>query len=133
MQQSSIRDTQPVSIPQAPAFSNDELRTALNNWRHEVLAWLGREMLETSEELRDAEAGLAISCRNPGQIADDVVDILWDKLNAKAIQLRRLDRVIDRIEEMDLPQLIILFQRTNKVPKRYAWEDDAWELPQSIS
>lgn len=113
------------------SFTEAELKAALNRWRSELLGWLGREMLQASQDLRAAEEGLAISHRNPGDVADDVVDYLWKKLEAKAVLLHRLDRVVQQIEEMDLPQLIVLFQRTTKL-KTYPWEGDAWELPASM-
>jgi hypothetical protein len=113
------------------SFTEDELRRALNNWRHEVLAWLGRESIEEAQRLEAARDGLAIAHENPGQIAPDVIDYLWEKMNDAALKLERLDHVVDRIGEMQLPELVVLFQRTTKL-KTYPLEGDAWLLPTSM-
>lgn len=129
-QQSYAQIPAAVSTPWT-GFSDEELRSALNRWRLDVLGWLGREMLKTSTSLTAAQDGLAIAHRNPGEVAEDLIEILWSKLNEKAVLIERLDYVVHRIEEMDLPHLLILFQRTKKL-KVYPWEGAAWELPSSM-
>jgi hypothetical protein len=108
-----------------------QLEEALNNWREHVLRFLRDQMGECSEELRAAEDGLGIAHRNQGEVANDVIGILWDKLEDRSILLFRLARTSDRIEEMDLCELITLFSRTVKI-HTYAWEGDAWQLPSSM-
>jgi hypothetical protein len=105
-----------------------ELRGALNNWRNDVLAWLGRESIQSSHKLEAARDGLAIAHRNPGEVASDVIDILWESMNEAACKLERLDHIVQRIEEMELPELIVLFQRTTKL-ETYPWEGSRWQLP----
>jgi hypothetical protein len=107
------------------------LQNAFNNWRECVLRFLRDEMAEVNEERQAAEDGLAIAHRNPGEVADDVITHLWDQLENHSILLFRLARVSDRIEEMDLPELITLFSRTAKI-QTYPWEGDAWQLPSSM-
>jgi len=112
-------------------FTEKDLRFALNNWRIDVLAWLGRESIGAGEALRAAEDGLAIAHRNPGKVAADVIEILWTDLSEAAVELDRLDQIILRIEEMDLATLLVLFQRTNRL-QTYPWEGAAWQLPTSF-
>ena len=115
----------------AAGFTDAEIRQVLNKWRHDVLAWLGREMLDASEDFREAEEMLAVAHRSPGILDAETIDSLWDRLNAKSVLLRRLERTVQRIEEMDLPHLIVLFQRTTR-KKTYKWEGAAWQLPETF-
>ena len=108
-----------------------QLETALNNWREALLKYLQRESSIASQEARDAADGLAVAHRNPGQVDEDVIEILWSSLEKHSIVLSRLSRVSDRIQEMDLPELIVLFQRTEKL-KTHPWEGEAWQLPEWI-
>jgi hypothetical protein len=88
-------------------------------------------MAEVNEELRAAEEGLAIAHRNPGEVADDVISQLWDKLEDRSTCLFRLARISDRIQEMDVPELIVLFSRTEKL-NTWPWEGERWTLPESV-
>ena len=119
--------------PHGQTWSPDrqQLEEALNNWRESVLRWLRDQMTEVNEEVLAAEAGLGIARRNPGEVADDVIGQLWDQLENRSTLLFRLARVRDRIEEMDLPELITLFSRTAKI-QTYPWEGDQWQLPSSM-
>ena len=108
-----------------------QLESALNNWRECVLRFLRDQLGELNEERQDAEDDLAIAHRNPGEVAEDVIGYLWDKLNDKSDLLFRLARTSDRIQEMELPELITLFSLTTKL-KTYPWEGEAWQLPESI-
>lgn len=119
--------------PQGQTWSPDrrQLEEALNTWREHVLGFLRDQMVEVNEELRAAEDGLGIAHRNQGEVADDVIGILWDKLEDRSTLLFRLARTSDRIHEMDLCELITLFSLTAKL-QTYPWEGDAWQIPQSI-
>lgn len=119
--------------PRDQTWSPDrqQLEQALNNWREHVLRFLRNQMGEVNEELRAAEDGLRIAHRNQGEVAEDVISQLWDKLEDRSILLFRLARISDRIQEMDLCELVTLFSRTAKV-QTYPWEGDAWQLPQSM-
>jgi hypothetical protein len=122
-------ENQPCGQTWSP--NRQQLEEALNNWRECVLRFLRDQMAEVNEELGAAEDGLGIAHRNPSEVADDVIGILWDKLEDLSTLLFRLARTSDRIQEMDLCELVILFSRTAKV-QTYPWEGDAWQLPQSI-
>jgi len=125
-----------MSTNTATKFENQsddlqQLESALNNWRECVLRFLRDQLGELNEERQDAEDDLAIAHRNPGEVAEDVIGYLWDKLNDKSDLLFRLARTSDRIQEMELPELITLFSLTTKL-ETYPWEGDAWQLPSSM-
>jgi len=125
-----------MSTNTATKFENQsddlqQLESALNNWRECVLRFLRDQLGELNEERQDAEDDLAIAHRNPGEVAEDVIGYLWDKLNDKSDLLFRLARASDRIQEMELPELITLFSLTTKL-ETYPWEGDAWQLPSSM-
>lgn len=108
-----------------------QLEAALNNWRERLLAYLQREISRASQDARDAEDGLGIAHRNPGQVAEDVIAILWDRLRDGSTRMSRLGRISDHVAEMELPELVVLFSRTAKVDVR-PWEDEAWTLPSTF-
>ena len=108
-----------------------QLNDALNAWRLEVLAWLGDKLCKGAPTYRDASEGLAVAQRNPGQVAEDVIQILWDQLNESADLLTRLERVSTKIQEMTLSELVVLFQRSNKA-KSWPWEGERWDLALSM-
>jgi hypothetical protein len=108
-----------------------QLESALNNWREHILRWLRNEIAEDNEEREAAEDGLALAHRHKGQVADDVINTLWDKLERTSDLLFRLARISDQIQEMDFPDLLTLFAHTTK-QKTYPWEGDAWQLPSSM-
>ena len=122
-------ENQPRSQTRSP--DREQLEEALNNWRECVLRFLRDQMAEVNEELGAAEDGLGIAYRNPGEVADDVIGILWDKLEDRSTLLFRLARTSDRIQEMDFCELVTLFSRTAKV-QTYPWEGDAWQIPSSM-
>jgi len=128
VQQSYALIREPVSTP--PLFPNREsVESALKEWRRHVLAWLGEELYQAGIAREAAADGLAISRRNPGAVAEDVVKLLWSDLETACILHARLDRAITGIDEMALPDLLVLFSRTNKL-KTWPWEGDRWQLPE---
>jgi hypothetical protein len=114
-----------------PDKDREQLEAVLNNWREHLLRWLGDEMAELNRERQDAEEGLAIAHRKQGEVAEDVIGYLWDQLEDKSNRLFRLARISDRIEAMELPELIVLFSRTEEL-KTWAWEGERWQLPDSM-
>jgi hypothetical protein len=125
--------SQDLNEPHSRTWSPDrqQLEGALNNWREYVLRFLRDKLSEVNEEVRDAADGLEIAFCNPGEVAEDVIEQLWDQLENRSILLFRLAHVSDRIEEMDLPDLITLFSLTAKLDT-YPWEGDQWRLPSSM-
>jgi hypothetical protein len=121
------------TCPSPSALDRDrqQLESALNNWRECVLRFLRDQMGEVNEELRAVEDGLGIAFRNPGEVAEDVIGQLWDQLENRSILWFRLAHVSDRIEEMDLPDLLTLFSLSAK-RQTYPWEGDRWRLPSSM-
>jgi hypothetical protein len=128
VQQSSTKIREQVSSP--PGFADRaEVESALNEWRHHILKWLGEEHRQAGITRATAADGLAIAHRNPGVMDEDVISILWDDLESSSIRLTRLERVITAIEEMEFPKILVLFSRTNKL-KSWPWEGDKWQLPE---
>ena len=76
-------------------------------------------MLELTEDLRAAQDGLGIAHRNPGEIAEDVVEYLWDKLNRSATELERLERAHQELLEMNLPDLIVAYMHAGEENPRW--------------
>ena len=116
---------------QSPCSDREQLQSALNNWREVLLRYLRDQMSQVNERCQAAEDGLGIAHRNRGEVAEDVISTLWDQLEEHSTRLCRLARVSDRIQEMELADLITLFSRTTKL-NTYPWEGDAWQLPDSI-
>jgi hypothetical protein len=101
----------------------------LNGVRSEyVLRFLRDKLSEVNDEVRAAADGLGIAFDNQGEVAQDVIEQLWDQLENRSILLFRLARTSDRIGEMEFCDLITLFSRTAKV-QTYPWEGEAWNLP----
>jgi hypothetical protein len=108
-----------------------QLEEALNNWREVVLHWLRDEITKRNERRQAAEDGLAIAHRNPGTVAEDVIQTLWDQYESTSVLVHRLAHTSDAIQAMPLEKLVILFQRTQKVTG-YPWEGDSWNLPSEL-
>jgi hypothetical protein len=120
-----------VKLETQPSPDRQQLESALNNWRECYLRFPRDQMIEANREAQAAESGLAIAHRNPGEVGEDVICQLWGKLNETSDRLFRLAQLSDRIQEMNLPDLITLFSCTEKL-NTYQWEGDAWQLPKSI-
>lgn len=84
-------------------------------------------MIELTEDYRAAQDGLGIAHRNPGEVAEDIVEYLWERLNTSATELTELERKHQNLLGMDLPHLIVVFQRSKKL-KTWPWELEQWDL-----
>ena len=75
-------------------------------------------MLELTDDFRAAQYGLGIAHRNPGEVAEDVIKYLSEKLNRSAVELERLEKKHQELLEMDLPHLIIAFKNRKEEKMR---------------
>jgi hypothetical protein len=99
----------------------------LERWRVLVLQAIEERMIEAAEDFRAAQEGLGIIHRNPGVVSEDLTEYLWEGLNRTATELEGLERKHSGLFEMDLPHLIVAFQRSKKF-KTYPWELEQWDL-----
>lgn len=99
----------------------------LERWRQIRLQAMEEMMLDLAEDFRSAQDGLGIAHRNTGEVAEDVIEYLWEKLNDSAVELNKLERKHQELLEMDLPHLIVTFQRSRK-EKTWPWEIEQWDL-----
>lgn len=97
------------------------LRRGLEQWRLRKLQAIEEDMLELTEDLRAAQEGLGIAHRNPGEIAQNVLEYLWEMLNRSAMELERLEKEHQGYLEMDLPRLIVEYKQKRKEPPRWAF------------
>ncbi len=104
-----------------------QLRNGLERWRLSKLLAIAEQMNELNEDYRAAQDGLGIAHRNPGEIDEDVTEFLWEKLNSCAIEISELESQHQAFLELDLPHLIVSFQRSKKI-KTWPWEVERWEL-----
>lgn len=58
------------------------LKQGLERWRLLDVQAIKAQMLELTEDLRAAQDGLAFAHRNSGEVAEDVIEYQWDKLNS---------------------------------------------------
>jgi len=103
------------------------LKRGLERWRLLNLLAIEVQMLELTEDFRAAQDGLGIAHRNPGEVAPDNIEYLWEKLNDSATKLGRLEKGHQDLLEMDLPRLLVTFQRSRK-KKTWPWEPEQWDL-----
>jgi hypothetical protein len=82
-----------------------QLEDALHNWRECLLSYLQREISAANNERQRAQDGLTIAFRNHGEVAEDVIEILWERLQESSTLLFRLARVSDRIQRWSFPIL----------------------------
>jgi hypothetical protein len=87
------------------------LRKGLYRWRDLKLQKIAIDLEEVRDDFRSASEDLAIAVRNPGEVAEDVVDYLWEELNNSAIERTRLETEHERMMSLTLPQLLVEFSR----------------------
>lgn len=109
------------------AKSEGPLMRGLERWRLLNLQAVEAQMLELTEDFRAAQDGLSIAHRNPGEVAQDVVGYLWKKVNDAATGLSQLEKLHQDLLEMDVPRLLVTFQRSRK-KKTWPWEPEQWDL-----
>lgn len=93
------------------------LREGLERWRGQKLETIEADMMELNENYRAASEGLAIAHRSPGEVAEDVIEHLWEKLNDSAAALARLEEEHGRLGSMEMPDLIVLVNREAPEPQ----------------
>ncbi len=76
-------------------------------------------MIEHNLDLRLAQAGLAVAHRNPGEVAQDIIEYQWERLNRSAMGLAQLEDEHQQLMEMDLAHLIIEYKRKRKDKPRW--------------
>ena len=103
------------------------MERGLKRWRQLRLQEIEELMLDLSEDFRDAQDGLGIAHRKPGEVAQDLIEYFWENLNRSATELARLEEEHEKLLRMDLPHLIVAFERSKKI-KTYPWELEAWDL-----
>ena len=102
---------------------NDRLlEQGLERWRWRRLQSIADHMIEHNRDLRLARAGLAVAHRNPGEVAQDIIEYQWDRLNRSAMGLVQLEDEHQQLMEMDLPHLIIEYKRKRKDKPRWAFQ-----------
>jgi hypothetical protein len=87
----------------------------LDRWRKLRLQAIEERMIDLTEDHRAASEGLGIAHRNPGQVDQDVIRYLWDKLNKTAVELDRLEASHQELSEMDLSHLVVTFKQERQV------------------
>lgn len=89
----------------------------LERWREQRLTEIERDMNDLTEDHHAAAAGLGIAHRNPGEVAKDITQYLWENLNRSAIELERLERDHQRLRTMEIPQLIVAINQDTDPPQ----------------
>lgn len=102
---------------------NDQLlERALERWRQRRLQAIGDQMIALNQDLRLAQDGLGIAHRNPGEVAEDIIDYQWERLNRSAMGLAMREDEHQQLMEMDLAQLLITYKRKRKDKPRWAFQ-----------
>ena len=86
----------------------------LEHWRMLRLRDLEEDLAEYRQDFLAAQDGLAIARENPGEIQEDVINYLWEELGNSAEQLAKLEAEHNEVMEMDVPRLLVTFQRRKK-------------------
>ena len=102
---------------------NDKLlEQGLDRWRRRRLWAIEDEMLELYQDFQSASEGLGVAHRNPGDVREDIINYLWDKLNHSATELEQLDGRHQELMEMDLLHLIVEYKRRRKDKPRWTFQ-----------
>ena len=72
-------------------------------------------MAEHRSDFLAAQDGLGIVRENPGEVKSDVIEILWANLGESAEQLAKLESEHQDVLQMDVPTLVVAFQRKDKL------------------
>ena len=56
------------------------LENGLERWRVNRLLQIEEGMRELTDDFREAQEGLAIAHRNPGEVKPDIIEYLWEEL-----------------------------------------------------
>jgi len=86
----------------------------LERWRQLRLFELEEELAEYRFDFLAEQDGLAVARENPGEIRPDIIEILWENLGNAAEQLARLESEHQEIMKIDVPHLLVAFQRRDK-------------------
>ena len=82
----------------------------LERWRQIRLFEVQEELVEYRSDFLAAQDGLAIARENPGEVRQDIIEILWENLGNAAEQLARLESEHQEVVVMDVPHLLIAFR-----------------------
>ena len=103
--------------------SDKDLLKGLQQWKKKRLQEIEDHMIKLNLNLRLAQGGLAIAHRNPGDVAEDIIEYQWERLNRSATELEQLEGEHQRLMEMDLAQLIITYKQKRKEPPTWAYQN----------
>ena len=118
-----------VEIKRSPSISvNDRLlEKGILLWRQRVLQSIEDCLEVLNEDYRDVQEEMAFAWQHSGEVDEDVVNYLWDKLNSCATEICKLETEHQELMGLALPELVVSFQRSKKL-KSWPWEPERWEL-----
>lgn len=90
---------------------DSRLRKGLYRWRDLKLQKIELSLEDARDDYTAASEGLGIAHRNPGEVAEDVIEYLWEKLNNAACELTTLEAEHEWWMSLTLPQLATEFAR----------------------
>lgn len=96
------------------SYTDRLLSIGLERWRQHRLVELEEELSEHQCDFRAAQDSLAIVRDHPGQISQDVIEIVWDTLGDSAERFAMVEALHQEVMQMDTPHLLIAFQRKEK-------------------
>ena len=110
-----------VPVSRGGLVNDGRLEKGILLWRQRVLQSIEDRLQDINEEYRDVQDGMAIAWRNSGEVDEDVVEALWDKLNSCATERCKLETEHEELMDLDLPHLIVSFQRSKKIKTWPIW------------